>query len=146
MALGELTRQIAQKAIGDQVKDVLDSLRPPDLSKISEEVRASKPSGPAQGDNLAATILGQVQAMQKALKEDEELMVLVNTGAEMVRVLEFFAPSWHVLVLSGIDTDRHITRVVAPVESLQVTCKVMKVEPPAKPARVGFLTPKPKTP
>ncbi len=134
MALGELARQLA-----------LDALRPPDLSQISESLRTAKPAGPVQGENVCATILGQVQAMQKALKDDAELLVLVTAGGETLRVLEVFVPSWNVVVLAGIDSEKNITRVVSPAESLQLICKVMKVQPPAKPVRIGFITPKPKS-
>jgi hypothetical protein len=143
MSLGDLTKQLASQALGNPVKDVLDALRPPDLSRISETVRNSKPQG-GPGENLGATILGQVQAMQKAAKEDEELLVLFSQTGEPVRVLEFFVPSWQLMVLTGIDTEHNVTRVIAPVESLQLVCKVVKVQPPAKPVRVGFIAPRPK--
>jgi hypothetical protein len=139
MAIGELTKQLAGQALGD----MLDSLRPPDLSRITETVRSAKPAGGA-GENTGATIVGQVQAMQKAVKEDEELLVLYHGGGETVRVLEFFLPSWQVVVLTGIDTEKNITRVIAPAESLQLVCKAMKVHPPAKPVRIGFIAPRPK--
>jgi len=45
--------------------------------------------------------------MQKALKEDEELVVLFHSGAEKIRVLEIFVPSWQVAVLKGLDADRN---------------------------------------
>jgi hypothetical protein len=144
MGLGDLTKQLAQQALRNPVSDVLDALRPPDLSRISEAIQGPKssPSGPV--DNLGATMLGQVQAMQKALKEDEELVVLFNSGVETVRVLEIFVPTWQVVVLTGIDAGKNVTRVVSPVQSVQLICKVMKVQPPATPARIGFVVPKPK--
>jgi hypothetical protein len=60
-------------------------------------------------------------------------------------VLEFFVPSWKVVVLTGIDTDKRVTRIVSPVESLQLVCKPMSVEEPARPTRIRFITPKPKS-
>jgi hypothetical protein len=144
VALGDLTKQLAQQAIGGSMKDVLDSLRPPDLSRVSETLRTTKATGPGQAEEVCAALLGQVQAMQKALREDDELVVLLHTGTETVRVLEFFVPQWNVVVLSGIDTERNVTRVVSHIESVQLVCKVMKVQPPAKPARIGFVLPKPK--
>jgi hypothetical protein len=144
VALGDLTKQLAQQAIGGSMKDVLDSLRPPDLSRVSETLRTTKPAGPGQAEEVCAVLLGQVQAMQKALREDDELVVLLHAGSETVRVLEFFVPQWNVIVLSGIDTERNVTRVVSHIESVQLVCKVMKVQSPAKPARIGFVLPKPK--
>lgn len=142
MALGVLAKQLAGQAIGNSMKDALDSLRPADLARIAETARTTKPGGAAQGDQPGATLLGQVQAMQKALKEDEELVVLFHAGPEPLRILEIFAPSWQVVVLTGIDTERKVTRVVAHIESLQLVCKVMKVQPPAKPHLIGFIAPR----
>lgn len=121
MALGDLTKQIAEQAIRNAVN-------PP-------------PAAP-RPDNPGAVILAQVQAMQKALKEDEELMVLCQAGGETVRVLEFFFPSWQVAVLTGTDNNRSVTRVISSVDSLQLVCKVAKATPPATPVRLKFVTPR----
>jgi hypothetical protein len=124
MAFGEIAKQLAQQALADQL--------------------TPKPSTPAQPDSVGAVMLGQVQAMQKACKEDEELVVLFRSGPETIRVLEFIVPSWTVLVLAGVDEAKNTTRIVSTPESVQLVCKVMKVQPPGKPARLGFRIPKPK--
>lgn len=142
MAIGEFTKQLAQQAIGQSTKNVLDALRPPELSQISESLGLEKSSQPAATDTLGSIVIGQLQAMQKPLKEDEELVVLCNTGLEMLRVLEIFVPSWRVAVLIGIDSSKTVTRVVAPFESVQLVCKVMKAQPQTKPVRVRIITPK----
>ena len=124
MAFGEIAKQLAQHALADQT--------------------APKLSTPAQLDSLGAIMLGQIQAMQKACKEDEELVVLFRSGSETVRVLEFIVPAWPVLVLAGVDEAKNTTRVVSAAESVQLVCKVMKVQPPGKAARLGFRVPRPK--
>jgi hypothetical protein len=142
MSFGHLTKQLAQQAIGDQVKDVIESLRPADAASTAESLAGAKSPVAAQGDSVGATVIAQVQAMQKSLKEDQELIVLCTTGLETLRVLEVYAPSWRVVVLTGIDVDKVITRVICPVESLQLVCKPMPVRLGAKPARIRFVTPK----
>jgi hypothetical protein len=142
MALGEIAKQIAGQALKAPVKDVLDSLRPADAGQVSEAVKSARPAA-APGENVCAVVLGQVQAMQKALKEDEELLVLLHNGLETMRVMEIYVPSWSVAVLSGIDADRNLTRVIAPAETLQLICKVMKTTPGAKPVKVSVVAPKP---
>ena len=124
MAFIEIAKQLAQDALADQV--------------------VPQASAPTQMDSVGAIMLGQIQAMQKACREDEELVVLFRSGPEMVRVLEFIVPSWPVLVLAGVDEAKNTTRVVSTPESVQLICKVIKVQPPGKPARVGFRVPKPK--
>ena len=143
MGLGEITRQIAKEAIGNQVKDVLDTLRPADLSKISETLAGDKPTAAAPAEPPGVTIVRQMQAMQSALKENEELMVLFYNGLETLRVLDVFVPSPQVIVLAGIDGEKNITRVIAPAESLQLTCKVVKTAAGVKPVLIRFITPKP---
>jgi len=144
VALGEFTRQLAQQALPNPVRGVLDALRPGDLGGIVDAIRGPKPAPPAAGEQTGAVLLGQIQAMQKALKDDEELLVLFQSGADVVRVLEFFVPSWNVFVMSGIDTEKNLTRAVAVADTLQLVCKVMKVAAEAKPVRVGFVIPKPR--
>ena len=134
MALGALTKQIAQQAL-------LDSLRTPEAAKVSESLNTARPA--TSSESVCAVVLGQIQAMQRALKEDEELIVLLHNGLETMRVLEVYAPSWNVAVLTGIDADRNLTRVVSPAESLQLICKVMKTQPGAKPLKVALVAPKP---
>jgi hypothetical protein len=145
MALAQLGKQLAQQMVGDKVKDVMDSLRPPDIGKILDPAKQEKPAPPAPaGETVGATILGQIQAMQRACKEDQELIVMCNSGLETLRVLEFYAPSAQLMVMTGIDTERNVTRVISPVHALQLVCKVLSVQAGAKPARINFINPKPK--
>ena len=128
MALVELGKQLAQQAI---------------LSAASGPEK-KEPSAAAPADHTAAIVFGEVQAMQRALKEDEELVVLFQSGVERIRVIEMFLRSPQVVVLSGQDAQRNLTRVIAPVASLQLLCKTMKVAEGARPVRVSLITPKPK--
>jgi hypothetical protein len=122
MALGELTKQIAQQAI-------LSATEKPAPSAIAPE-------------SSGAVILGQLGAMQKALKEDEELVVTLASGAERIRVFEIFLPSPQVAVLSGIDANRAGTRVISAVAALQLVCRTSKVPAGAKPARLNLVSAK----
>jgi hypothetical protein len=143
VSFGLLTKQLAQQALSNQVKDVVDALRPPDAAATAEALGSARAAAPGAGENTGAVIVGQIQAMQNALKEDQELIVLCYTGLEVLRVLEVFMPSWRVAVLTGIDAEKAVTRVISPVESLQLTCKAMPVPPGVKPARVRIVAPKP---
>ena len=135
MALGEITKQFAKQAI-------VDALRPPDLSKISESLGGEKAAAPAQSENVGGVIVAQLHAMQKALKDDEELLVLCVAGMETLRVLEVYMPSWRVAVLTGIDTEKTITRVISPVDALQLVAKPVKTQAGSKAIRLRFVTPK----
>jgi hypothetical protein len=123
MALGELTKQIAQQAI---------------LSATDKP----SPSPAAPLETAGAIVLGQIGAMQKALKDDEELVVHLLTGGEKIRVFEIFLPSSQVAVLSGLDSNRATTRVVSAVAALQLVCRTAKVPSGAKPVRLNLVTAK----
>ena len=125
MAFGEVAKQIAQQAI---------------LSATEKPA----PAPPASADSTGAVILGQIAAMQKALKDDEELVVQVQSGAEKIRVYEIFLPSPQVAVLIGTDSNRAGARVVSAVAALQLICRTAKIPAGAKPARIGLVTAKPK--
>jgi len=56
--------------------------------------------------------------------------------------MEIFVPTRQLAVLSGLDGDRNLTRVISPIEALQLVCKVIKVQSGAKPTRVNLVTPK----
>jgi hypothetical protein len=143
MALAQLGKQLAQQVVGDKIQDVMDSLRPSDAAKIVDPTKHDKAAVPAPGESLGSIIVGQVQAMQRSCK-DQELMVLCGAGLETMRVLEIFAPTWQVLVMTGIDTERNVTRVISPVAAVQLVCKIVSVQPGAKPARVSLIIPKAK--
>jgi hypothetical protein len=136
VSLGDLTKQLAKEAIGAQVDEMVGSLRGPDS--------AQKPDAPPAIDALANVIMGQVQAMQNALKEDQELLVQCAAGRDTVRVLEMFAPSPRLLVLTGLDSERAITRVVVPAETVQLVCKPVAVKEGNNATRLRFVLPKTK--
>ena len=129
MALADLTKQLAQQAI-------LSATSGSKSEPAAAPVAAAPDTGPV--------FLAQIQAMQKAIKEDEELVVTWTGGGEKIRLMEIFLPSPTVAVLSGIDGNRQTARVVSAVEALQVLCRVVKVAAGAKPARVGLVMAKPK--
>jgi hypothetical protein len=126
MALADLTKQLAKEAL---------------LSATADAPAATPPPG---ADSIGNLILGQIHAMQKALKEDEELAVWFGTGAERIRVLEIYLPNWKLAVLTGYDSERTLSRVISPVDALQLVAKVVKAPAGAKPGRVGLVAPKAK--
>ncbi len=127
MAFVDLTKQLAKEAFLSATAD------PP-----------APAAAPAQADNTGAVIFGQIHGLQKSLKDDEELVVWITNAGEKLRVMEIFLASPKVAVLSGHDAERHLTRVISPVDALQLVAKVMKVQPGAKPHRVGLVMPKAK--
>lgn len=137
MSIGNIGRALAGQAIENTKKNVMDALRTP------EAATPEKPVAPAP-ENVGATILGQIQAMQRALKEDQELKVVCHCNNETLRVLEIFVPSSQVFVLAGIDAENNVTRVITPVSAAPLVCKIVKVAEGAQPVRVNVLTPRPK--
>ena len=123
MALVDLTKQFAAQALGNSVDKILEPDKP----------------APATPEKLHNIIAGQIQAMQKALKDDQELVILLTTGAGVFRVLEIYVPSAQLFVLTGLDNDKNVTRIMSPIAATQLVCKMMKVPPGAQPVKVGIV-------
>ncbi|MEP6714336.1 MAG: hypothetical protein ABJC09_02105 [Terriglobia bacterium] len=143
MALGNIGRVIAGQALESTKKGVMDALRSPEPAKPVDKSQGERPSPPPVGENIGPIILGQMQAMQRTLQEDQELLVQFHTGNEVIRVLEIILPSIHVFVLSGVDADQNVARVVIPAEAARLVFKVMKVAEGAKAIKVTVLSPRP---
>ena len=138
MSFGNIGKVLAGQAIDAAKKNVIDAVVGPEPPKPAEK---PAPVAPVV-ENIGAIILGQVQAMQRPLGEDRELLVTFAAGPEILRVTEIFVPSIHVLVLSGFDSGQNLTRVVVPVESAVLVCKVVRVVTGGKPVRVNILSPR----
>jgi hypothetical protein len=137
MTIGSLGKTLANQAIESTKNSVMDAVRTPAAAKPAE------PKPAAAAPDPGAAIVAQIQAMQRPLKEDQELAVLFRAGDEMLRVNEIFVPNPEVLVFAGVDSNGNVTRVISPANAAQVVCRILKVAPGATPSRVNVLTPRP---
>jgi hypothetical protein len=140
MAFGNIGQLIAGTAIEATKKNVIDAITGPDPSKTPEKAPVAAPA-----ESVGGLILGQLQAMQRPLKDDQEMAVFYQAGTETLRVLEIFVPNLQVFVLAGTDWEQNVTRVVVPAEHAVLTCKIRKVAEGSRPVRVNVLSPRPKT-
>lgn len=131
MSLGAITKQLAQEALGSQVKELMDTVRPAEAAQPDPE-------------NVAGAVMSQVQAMQAVLKDDQELMVQCAASGVTLRVVEMYAPSPKLLVLTGLDAERVVSRVIAPADSVQLICRPVPAKPDSKPLRIRLVAAKPK--
>jgi len=130
MALADLTKQLAKEAFLQATKD-------PPPAPVT-------PAAAATPADRGAVLFGHVHGWQKNLKDDEELVVWFANAGEKLRVMEIALPTPGMAVLSGHDAERNLTRVITPIEALQLVAKVMKVPPGGKPSRIGLVMPKAK--
>jgi hypothetical protein len=137
MTIGNLGKALANQAIESTKNTVFDAVRTPEPTKPAE------PKPVAAAADTGAAIVAQIQAMQRPLKDDQELVVLFRAGDEMLRVNEIFVPNTEVLVFAGVDPQGNVTRVISPVNCAQVVCRILKVTPGAAALRVSVLTPRP---
>jgi hypothetical protein len=133
MTIGNLGKVLANQALESTKNTVMDAVRDPPKSA---------PSAPVHSDTGAA-VIAQIQAMQRPLKDDQELAVTIRANDETLRVSEIFVPNPEVLVFAGMDPQGNITRVISPAASAQIVCKILKVAPGATASRVNILTPRP---
>jgi len=129
MALADLTKQLAKEAFLQATKE-----------PAAAPAAAAAPSPADSG----AVLFGHIHGWQKNLKEDEELVVWFANAGEKLRVMEIALPTPKMAVLSGHDAERNLTRVITPLDALQLVAKVMKVPAGGKASRVGLVMPKAK--
>lgn len=133
MGIGQFTKQLAQQAIGNQVKDVVEGIAPSEAATPAPVV-----------ETISSMIVGEVHAMQKGLKDDQELVVTCAAGDEVLRVREIYVRSPQLAVLTGTSgADKTLTRIICPFDSLVLVCKPTPVGAGATPVRVRIVTPKP---
>jgi hypothetical protein len=141
MALGNFGKVLADQAIEATKRNVLGNLGGSEPAKPA----APAPEKHVAPPEIGPVILGQLQAMQKALREDQELRVEFYTGTEVIHVLEIFVPTPQVFVLSGTDSTReHAARIITPAATTVFTTRIAKVEPGIAPIRLNVLSPRPK--
>jgi hypothetical protein len=139
MALADLGRALTGQALETAKSSMLDAIKGEPEKKPAAPAAALAPAS-----DLGSVILGQLQGMQKSLKEDQELVVQFRSGEEMLRIVEIFVPSPQVFVLSGNDAQQRLTRIVAPASTVQLICKVLRVTPGSAPVRLKIMTPAPR--
>ncbi|HEU5022263.1 MAG TPA: hypothetical protein VFT60_10235 [Bryobacteraceae bacterium] len=145
MALADIGRALTGQALDTAKSSMLDVIHGSPAKPAASPTPAAPAPQPAV-DNVAAVILGQLQGMQKSLKEDQELVVQVRAGDDLLRITEIFIPSPQVLVLTGSDGQRRLTRLVAAASTLQLICKILPVTPGVQPVRLRILSPAPPAP
>lgn len=143
MALAELGKAITGQALDTAKNSMLDAIK----GEPAKPAAPGQAAGGAQTDaaaSIGSVMLAQIQAMQRSLKDDQELVVQFRSGEELLRVVEIFVPSPQVFVLSGNDGQQRLTRVVAPAATLQLVCKVLRVAPGGTPVRLKIMSPGPR--
>ena len=115
MNIASLGKVLAGQAIEGTKNTVMEAIRAPETPKPAEP----KP----QSIDTGAVILGQIQAMQRPLQANQELLVLFRAGDEMLRVTEIFVPNTKVLVFAGMDPQGNVTRVIAPVDTVRLSAR-----------------------
>lgn len=96
-------------------------------------------------ETMSSLMLGELQAMQRGMKDDQELVVTCATPGVTLRVREIYVRSPQVAVLTGVDSDNALTRVICPFESLVLVCKPSAVTAGSTALRVRVVVPKPQS-
>lgn len=145
MNIGSIGKAIANQALESTKKSVIDSVVGPEKPKTAEAAPAAAPK-PAAAPSLdiGSIIVSQVQAMQRPLREDQELQVWVRAAHEVLRVTEVFVPHSAVLVFAGTDNQGNVTRVLMPADQVQLVCKIVPVLSGMTVRRVNVVIPKPR--
>jgi hypothetical protein len=131
--------QFARNPLNDMNFDLMR--RPTDYQalQMSDMIKSIKSAPQVAAEHIQEAIRQHITGLQAGLKEDEQLFVYSTSGLEVIVVQNLAFPNWHTVILIGHDKDGNTASVIASASEIHLTCKVMKVEPPNKPYRVGFM-------
>ena len=85
--------------------------------------------------------MDHIRQKQEGLKEDQQLLVYCVSGGERFQVLQIKLPNHFTVILEGVDGEGNPVSRIATMNNIEITSKVVTVAPPAKPYRIGFITP-----
>ena len=112
MGLGQLTKQLAQQAIGNQVKEAVEGIVPADTST---------PSAPVE--TMSSMMLGETKCNAEGIEGRPGVGRHVQAGGEVLRVREIYVRSPQVAVVTGTTGEKALTRVICPFDSMVLVCK-----------------------
>lgn len=146
MNIGSIGKVLANQAIETTKKSVMEAVTGQETSAKQAEAPAPPARATASpNEDVGAIVIAQIQAMQRHLREDQELQVWVRTAQEALRVCEIFVPHSTVLVLSGMDHQGNLTRAIVPADKAELVCKVVPVLNGFTARRINVMTMRPKT-
>jgi hypothetical protein len=110
------------------------------LNDINNLVSTLKATPELQADFLDA-VRAQLAAQGKHLKEDEDLALYCGAGPDRMRVFDIEIASATLVVVHGIDPEGARTFALVHPDTLNFTCKLIKLKPGGKRRPVGFRAP-----
>jgi len=111
------------------------------LEALADIQRSIKSTAQQQAESVQAALVGHIRQLQMGLEEDQQLLVCYETGFERIQVLQIVLPNHHTVILNGVDAEGNPASLIATLNNVRITCKVMRVPPPNKPYRIGFTIP-----
>jgi hypothetical protein len=120
---------------------------PYDLSGKFTGVRIPRYSAPALtlpsnyklADTFYEQIRTHVEAMQKKLKKDEQLLIYHNAGGQPILITSVGFQNPSMIVLNGLDAMGDECRVLSHMTSIQLVVRVIKVDKQQKRRHIGFM-------
>jgi hypothetical protein len=106
---------------------------------FEKAMRAIVPLPQQKSESVRDVISGHIKALQAALADDEQLLIFFDSNGERITVYRVTFPSWHTVCLFGVDGGGNRTSIISSIDAVQLIHKVIKIEAPQKPVRIGFL-------
>ena len=141
MRLMDLERRQREREMDHVVRQAQN---PPERRAADWNAIAFRELMAQQGFNLTSVIKKRIEDLEEKLEPGEELAVYCDTGRDRIRVQSFEFPNWHLGILSGYDEFGNATQRIANIQNIELTCKVMKTNPPSRPPKIGFVLPEQK--
>jgi hypothetical protein len=97
-----------------------------------------------QAENVQSAIfdlIRQLRQRQEGLEEDQQLLVYCGTGSERIQVHEIVLPNNDTVILNGVDGEGNPASLFVTLNNVEITSKVIRLLPPAKPLQNRGLDP-----
>jgi hypothetical protein len=126
----------------DLVKSINTGITIPDIRDYTmPEMPEIKSIWETQAELYMEGLQHQAKTLGKGLKQDEELVMTCWHGGEKFQVLSVGMPSQNVVALKCVDVDGNHVQVTGHMNAVTFSFMVRKVQPPAKPCKIGFSIP-----
>jgi Mrp family chromosome partitioning ATPase len=108
------------------------------VPSVSWKLPTLKPISVPGAKSFQEGVREAIEASQRNLQPDEQLLVYYTNGVEMIRVGHVYMSLTNVAVISGSDQEGKATQVVAHLHALQLVCKVVKADENKKKTKIEF--------
>jgi len=111
------------------------------LEALTDIRRSLRSQAQQKAEGVQSAIVDHIRQKQDTLADEQELVVYWEGGGERFQVRKFTLPNHYTVILEGIDGEGNESSRIVTMNNVEISSKVVTIALPAKPYRIGFITP-----